>query len=54
LFDIAVEQHRHEGTDKLYYQVSLSRDQADWQRRWRRHGFVLLVAHPEIRCRPRK
>jgi transposase len=48
LFDIAVEQHRHEGTDKLYYQVSLSRDQAEWQRRRRYHGFVLLVAHPEI------
>jgi hypothetical protein len=48
LFDIAVEQHRHEGTDKLYYQVSLSRDQAEWQRRRRYHGFVLLVAHPDI------
>jgi transposase len=48
LFDIAIEQYWHEGTGKPYYQVSLSRDQAEWQRRRRYHGFVLLVAHPDI------
>jgi hypothetical protein len=35
---------RHEVTGKLYYQVSVSHEQAGWQRRQHYHGCALLVA----------